>query len=114
MKIAEVRKFISDGDLTFQTREALKSILKVHPKGVLSAEDEKEVRGLLELEIDLLGVREQVFEDLVTAADNFGEEVNEAAAPEMEDLREGLSRREKNLQEFARSVGRRLDRLVSG
>lgn len=114
MKIAEVRKFISDGDLTFQTREALKSILKVQPEGELSAEDEKEVRALLELETQLLDARAQLFEELAAAADDFSKEVKTATAPDIEDLQKGFRRREKNLQEFALSVGDRLDLLVSG
>lgn len=114
MKIAEVRKFIIDSDLTFQTREALKSILKAQPEGELSAEEEKEVRELLALEVQLLDARAQLFEELAVAADNFGEEVNTIAAPDTTDLRKGFSRREKNLQEFVRSVGNRLDLLVSG
>jgi len=114
MRIEEVLKFLTDSGFTAQTQGTIKAILGDRKEGNLSPESEKEVRELLELELRLLDVQAQTFEDFVAAVNNFGKEVNEIANLDPKDLQENLNQREKNLQDFERSVGTRLDLLVSG
>lgn len=114
MTVEELKKLVIEDNLSNETEQVLKKITGSRGEGELTGSEEKLVREVLKVEVELADIKAELFENLVEAADRFVGEVGEKVSPDVNSLlEEFVAREDRKAEDFKNYMLARIDLFAS-